>query len=82
LAHCSRSQPRPSVRMRYRSAIPAPPRRFRKIPNQRRRKCTGDTTAIITTTIIVGTAGITTTTIATIITVTGTGGECGSLTQT
>jgi hypothetical protein len=61
--------------MRYRSAIPAPPRRFRKIPNQRQRKCTGDTTAIITTTIIVGTAGITTTIDTTII-VTGTAGKC------
>ena len=67
--------------MRYRSAIPAPPRRFKRIPSWRRRKCTGETIAIITitTTIIVGTAGIITT-IAIIITATGTGGKCDSLT--
>ena len=70
--------------MRYRSAIPAPQRRFRKIPGWRQRKCTGDTTAIITTTIIVGTAGITTiiVIIAIIITVTGTAGERGSPART
>jgi hypothetical protein len=68
--------------MRYRSAMPALRRQFRKIPNWRQRKCTGDTTAIITitTTIIVCTAGIITT-IAIIITVIGTGGKGGSFAQ-
>jgi len=92
-AHCSRSQPRPSARTRYRSAIPAPRRLFRKIPNWRRRRCTGDITAIIIiivtiivtiiVIIIVGTAGIiaTITIITAITTVTGTAGKRGSLTH-
>jgi hypothetical protein len=91
-AHCSRSQPRPSARTRYRSAIPAPRRLFRKIPSWRRRRCTGGITAIIIIIvtiivtiiiIIVGTAGIiaTITIITAITTVTGTAGKRGSLTH-
>jgi hypothetical protein len=53
--------------MRCRSAIPAPPRRFRKTPGRRQRKCIGGITAIT-----VGIAGTTT------IIATGTVGE-GSL---
>jgi hypothetical protein len=60
--------------MRYRSAIPAPPRRFRKTPGWRQRKCIGG--------IIVITAGIAgTIIIATTIIVTGAAGECDSLAQ-
>jgi hypothetical protein len=67
--------------MRYRSAIPALPRRFKRTPGWRLRKCTGDTTA---TTIIItgGIAGtITIIAIITTIIVTGTGGKCDSLAQ-
>jgi hypothetical protein len=67
LARCWRSQLQPSAPMRCRSAIPAPPRRFRKTPGWRQRKCIGGITAII--------AGTT----ATIIIATGTAGECDSL---
>ena len=55
--------------MRYRSAIPAPPQRFRRMPGWRQRKCIGGIITI--TAIIVGIAGttviiiITTTIIAT-----------------
>jgi len=55
--------------MRCRSAIPAPPRRFRRTPGWRPRKCIG---GIIT--IIGGTAGII---ITVTTTVTGTAGEGG-----
>jgi hypothetical protein len=65
-ARCSHSQRQPSAPTRFRSAIPAPPRRFRKTPGWRQRKCIGGTTII---TITVGIAG--TIIIATIITVTG-----------
>ena len=76
MAHCSRSPLRPSVRTRYRSAIPAPRRQFRKIPDWRQRKCTGDTTAIIAIIACI----ITTAAITIIITiVTGTAGERGRL---
>jgi hypothetical protein len=54
--------------MRCRSAIPAPPRRFRRTPGWRQRKCIG---GIIT--IIGGTAG--TIIIATTITITGAAGK-------
>ncbi len=64
LARCWRSQLRSSAPMRCRSAIPAPPRRFRKTPGWRPRKCIGGTTAIIigiagiiAITIVTGTAG-------------------------
>jgi hypothetical protein len=56
--------------MRCRSAIPAPPRRFRKTHGWRPRKCIGGTI-----TIIGGTAG--TIIIATTIIVTGIAGEGG-----
>ena len=56
--------------MRCRSAIPAPPRRFRTTPNWIRRKCIGGIIAIT-----VGIAG--TTIIATTIIVTGIAGEGG-----
>jgi hypothetical protein len=69
----------PSAPTRYRSAIPALPRRFRTTPGWRRRKYTGDITATITI-IIGGIAGtITIIAIITTIIVTGTAGECGSL---
>jgi len=58
--------------MRCRSAIPAPPRRFRRTPGWRPRKCIG---GIIT--IIGGTAG----TIIIAIIVTGIAGKRGSLAQ-
>ena len=74
LARCSRSQLQPSAPMRCRSAIPAPPRRFRKMPGRRRRKCIGGTIAIT-----VGIAG--TIIIATTIIATGAAGECDSLAQ-
>ena len=73
-ARCSRSQRQPSAPMRCRSVIPAPPRRFRKIPDRRQRKCIGGITAIT-----VGTITIADTT--TIIIATGTAGERGSLTH-
>jgi hypothetical protein len=60
--------------MRCRSAIPAPPRRFRKIPDRRQRKCIGGITAITVGTITVGT-------IATITIATGTAGERDSIAQ-
>jgi hypothetical protein len=69
LVRCWRSQLQPSAPMRCRSAIPAPPRRFRKMPGWRQRKCIGGITAI--------TVG----TIATIIIATGTAGERDSLAQ-
>jgi len=74
LVRCSRSQPRPSAPMRCRSAIPAPPRRFRKMPGWRPRKCIG---GIVT--IIGGTAG--TIIIATTIIVIGTAGKSDSSPQ-
>jgi hypothetical protein len=60
--------------MRYRSAIPAPPLRFRKMPGWRRLKCIGGIT-----TIIGGTAG--TIIIAITIIVTGATGKCDSLSE-
>jgi hypothetical protein len=57
--------------MRSRSAIPAPPRPFRKTPGWRQRKCIGGTIII---TIIGGIAGIIVT-ITIITTATGTAGE-------
>lgn len=60
--------------MRCRSAIPALPRRFRKTRSRRPRKCVGG----IIATIIVGTAGIVTTTI---IIATGAAGSCDSPAQ-
>jgi hypothetical protein len=76
-APCSRWQPRPNAQTHSRSAILALRRPFRKIPDWRRRKCTGDITAIIiiATIIIVGTAGIIVIITTTIITVTGIAGE-------
>jgi hypothetical protein len=60
--------------MRCRSAIPAPPWQFRKIPDRRQRKCIGGITATI--------AGTTATIIiVTIIIATGTAGDCDSLAQ-
>ncbi len=71
---CWRSQRRPSAPTRCRSAIPAPPQRFRRTPNWRRRKCIGGITTI--------TVGIASTIIiATTIIVTGVAGKCGSLAQ-
>ena len=64
--------------MRYRSAIPAPPPRFRMMPGWQQRKCIGDTiatTTATTTVIIVGTAGTTIIITVTTTAATGTAGE-------
>jgi hypothetical protein len=64
---------------RCRSVIPAPPRRFRKMPGWRQRKCIGGTVIII---IIGGTAGtITATTTIIMAIATGTAGERDCLAQ-
>ncbi|MCA6118720.1 hypothetical protein J6524_28140 [Bradyrhizobium sp. WSM 1738] len=73
--------------MRSHSAIPAPPRPFRKTPGWRQRKFTGVTIIItiiggIVGTITIGIVGIITVITTTIIiTATGTAGECDSLAQ-
>jgi hypothetical protein len=59
--------------MRSRSAVPVPPRPFRKTPGWRQRKCIGDT--IVITTTIGGIAGIIATITTIIIIATGTAGE-------